>query len=104
MYVAESLRFRVLAYHLKGSKAGTFEVMIDNLGGLPDNLRFNEQGELWIAFPLVRDAVFDYVLRTTFIRNLIGKIPWVLANLIGAIGKLTGGLKIDTNGKILEYI
>ena len=41
VYVAETGRFRVRRYYLKGEKAGQTDILIDNLPGVPDNLRFN---------------------------------------------------------------
>ena len=95
---------RILRYYLKGDKAGTSDVLIDNLAGFPDNIRFNDKGELWIALFKVRDALFDHVLGTSYLRNLMGKLPLGLAKWIGEFGKSTGAMKIDSKGKILEYI
>lgn len=44
VYVAESGRFRVKRHYLKGEKAGQTDILIDQLPGVPDNLRFNDKG------------------------------------------------------------
>jgi secreted PhoX family phosphatase len=42
---------------------GSFNVVIDNLFGYPDNIKIAEDGQLWVAIPTLRDKV------TTFMDN-----------------------------------
>jgi sugar lactone lactonase YvrE len=41
--VNETAAYRVMRYWLKGEKAGSSEVFIDNLPGMPDNISYNDQ-------------------------------------------------------------
>ena len=43
----------------------------------------------------MRDSIVDYVMRTTFLRNLFGKLPLSILLPISRIGKFTGGTKVD---------
>lgn len=47
--VNETYRYRIVRYWLKGPKAGTHEVFIDNLPGFPDNISSNRKGTFWLA-------------------------------------------------------
>ncbi|CAG7660341.1 unnamed protein product, partial [Allacma fusca] len=47
--ISESIRCRVLRYHLKGPKAGQKDVFMDGLPGLPDNIRPNGKGGFYIV-------------------------------------------------------
>lgn len=47
--VAETMRSRVHRYHLRGPKAGTADVFIDGLPGLPDNIKRDSQGKFLVS-------------------------------------------------------
>lgn len=53
--VAETLRARVIKYHLKGPKKGTYEPFVTGLPGHPDNLTPSSNG-FWIPLVVSRDA------------------------------------------------
>ncbi|CAI7929314.1 unnamed protein product [Closterium sp. NIES-54] len=46
--VAETSRYRLTRYWLKGPKAGTSEIFLDNLPGSPDNVNSNGKGLFWV--------------------------------------------------------
>lgn len=45
----ESGRAKLHKYYLKGEKAGTHEVLIDSLPGLPDNIKINDNGNYYVG-------------------------------------------------------
>ena len=47
--VNETGAYRISRYWLSGPKAGTHDLFIDNLPGLPDNLSFNGHDRFWVA-------------------------------------------------------
>lgn len=49
------LRYQIQKYHLKGPKAGTSELFMENLPGFPDNINLGEDGLFWIGLFLVRE-------------------------------------------------
>lgn len=74
--VAETGGYRVLRYFLKGSRAGTQDVLIENLHGFPDNIARGSDGLIWITQASPRDPMLDLLLpRAPFLRKLIWRLP-----------------------------
>jgi sugar lactone lactonase YvrE len=77
--VNETAEYRILRYWLKGDKAGTHDVFVDNLPGLPDNLSYNDKGVFWVALFAPRDAMLDELLPgNLYLRTVIAKLPKLL--------------------------
>jgi sugar lactone lactonase YvrE len=66
--VTETGAYRVHRYWLKGARAGTHEVFIDNLPGFPDNIRFNGRDRFWLAIPVPRDFLVDLMAPLPLLR------------------------------------
>ena len=74
--VNETGEYRVLRYWLKGEKAGTHDVFIDNLPGFPDNITFNNRDTFWLALFAPRDALLDELLPgNLFLRQVVARLP-----------------------------
>jgi len=74
--VNETGEYRILRYWLKGEKAGTHDVFIDNLPGFPDNISYNDRGLFWVAIFAPRDALLDELLPgSLYLRTVISKLP-----------------------------
>ena len=74
--VNETGEYRILRYWLKGEKAGTHDVFIDNLPGFPDNLSYNDRDRFWVALATPRDAMLDELLPGSFyLRKVISRLP-----------------------------
>lgn len=74
--VAETAGYRITRYWLAGERAGTSEVLIDNLPGFPDNLSTGPTGTVWIAMPSRRDAALDLLLpRPPALRRAVWALP-----------------------------
>lgn len=74
--VNETGAYRVLRYWLKGDRAGTHDVFIDNLPGFPDNITFNGRDRFWLAIFAPRDAMLDRLLPgSEFLRTVLVKLP-----------------------------
>jgi sugar lactone lactonase YvrE len=67
--------YRVQKYWIKGEKAGTAEIVIDNLPGFPDNISSNGKGIYWIALFTVRNLVVDSTADKPFFRKMILRMP-----------------------------
>ena len=76
--VNETYRYRITRYWLKGEKAGTHEVFIDNLPGLPDNLQGDGAGTFWVALPSPRKADADFLHRNPWLKAQLAKLPRAL--------------------------
>lgn len=76
--VNETYRYRITRYWLKGEKAGTHEVFIENLPGLPDNLQGDGAGTFWVALPSPRKADADFLHRNPWLKAQLAKLPRAL--------------------------
>jgi sugar lactone lactonase YvrE len=73
--VNETYRYRITRYWLKGDKAGTHDIFVDNLPGLPDNLQGDGQGTFWVALPTPRKADADMLHRSPWAKAQLAKLP-----------------------------
>ncbi|CAI5513915.1 unnamed protein product [Closterium sp. Naga37s-1] len=73
--VAETSRYRLTRYWLKGPKAGTSEIFLDNLPGLPDNVNSNGKGLFWVCLVIPRQPVMDLIHPFPLLKALIGLLP-----------------------------
>ncbi|MFT5838554.1 MAG: sugar lactone lactonase YvrE [Flavobacteriales bacterium] len=76
--VNETYRYRIVRYWLKGPKAGTHDIFIDNLPGFPDNISSNGKGTFWLALFTVRNKAVDTLHPSPFLKAQMSKLPKVL--------------------------
>lgn len=75
--VCETTLARVVRHWIGGNSdtIGKTEVFIDNLPGLPDNIRLTSTGNYWVAFAVVRHSekvsLFDYLRNWPRLRAII---------------------------------
>ena len=100
--VNETGEYRVHRYWLKGEKAGSHEVFIDNLPGFPDNLSYNNRGLFWLAIFAPRDAMLDSLLPgKLYLRTVLSKLPAFLQPRPKRHAFVLG---LDTNGKVVANL
>jgi sugar lactone lactonase YvrE len=73
--INETYRYRIVRYWLKGPKAGTHEVFLDNLPGFPDNISSNRKGTFWLALFTVRNDTMDKLHPSPFFKAQKSKLP-----------------------------
>ena len=73
--VNETFMYRIQKYWLKGEKAGTSEVFIENLPGFPDNVSSNEEGIFWVALFNPRNDFIEMSSNKPFLRKLVLRLP-----------------------------
>lgn len=73
--VNETYRYRITRYWLKGDKAGSHDVFIDNLPGMPDNLQGDRAGTFWVALPTPRKADADFLQNQPWLKAQLAKLP-----------------------------
>ena len=64
-------------YYIKGNKEGMVETFMENLPGLPDNIRESSNGGYWIPMGAVRKAPFsmiDWMAPRPWFRNMLVKV------------------------------
>jgi sugar lactone lactonase YvrE len=94
--VAETGAYRVRRYWLQGPNAGKTEVLIDQLGGFPDNMSTGSDGLIWIALASPRNKLLDFLHpRAPLLRRLAWALPDALqpqpVRLVWLLGVDAGG-------------
>ena len=72
--VGEVSGFRVTRYWLRGPKAGTADVLIGSLPGIPDGLASDGEGTFYVALPVRRGALADALHRSAFAKDQVAKL------------------------------
>ena len=99
--VNETYRYRIVRYWLKGPKAGTHEIFIDNLPGFPDNISGNRRGTFWLALFTVRNSLVDKMHPYPCSKGQMAKLPkavWPKPKPYGLV------LALDEQGKITRSL
>ncbi|VEF10737.1 strictosidine synthase [Pseudomonas fluorescens] len=99
--VNETGAYRISRYWLRGPKAGTHDVFIDNLPGLPDNLAFNGSNRFWVALYAPRNALLDGTAGHPFMRKMIVRALTVLPKPVEKRGFVLG---LDLDGKVIANL
>ena len=73
--INETWRYRVIRYWIKGEKAGTHDIFINNLPGFPDGISGNRKGRFWLALPTLRLPAMDSMHPKPWLKNLSAKLP-----------------------------
>jgi len=99
--VNETYRYRITRYWLKGPKAGTSDIFIDNLPGFPDGISANRKGTFWVAFFTIRNDIMDNLHPYPFLKSLMSKLPRALWPKPFPYGLV---LALDENGNIIRSL
>ena len=75
LLIAETGTYRILKHWLQGPRAGTTEVLLDNLPGFPDNINNGLDGRFWIGIVAPRDAALDKLADKPFLRKMVQRLP-----------------------------
>ncbi|KAL4178470.1 hypothetical protein AMTRI_Chr13g82470 [Amborella trichopoda] len=105
---AETTKAMLSRYWLEGEKAGSKEVFV-RLPGLPDNVRANEKGELWVAIHRRCSLLIYFLAKHVRLRRLLLRFPvpplfqrWFIYN-----NKFGGGgmaVKYSPHGELKEVL
>ncbi len=99
--INETYRYRIVRYWLKGPRAGTREILIDNLPGFPDNISSNRRGTFWLALFTVRNPTVDKLHPHPFLKTQLSKLPkamWPKPKPYGLV------LALDEKGRITRSL
>lgn len=99
--VNETYRYRIQRYWLKGPKAGTADIFLDNLPGFPDNVTSNRKGTFWLALFTVRNDQMDSMHPSPFIKKIISRLPkfmWPKPKPYGLV------LAVNEKGEIVKSL
>jgi sugar lactone lactonase YvrE len=77
--VAETTAYRLQRLWLRGPRAGQRDVLIDGLGGFPDNISTGSDGLIWVTQAAPRNKLLDFLHpRWPVLRKLVWAIPEAL--------------------------
>jgi sugar lactone lactonase YvrE len=99
--VNETGAYRISRYWLTGAKAGTHDLFIDNLPGLPDNLSFNGRDRFWVALYAPRNALLDATAPHPYLRKMIVRAMTILPKPVEKRGFALG---LDLEGKVIANL
>lgn len=108
--VGEVSAYRISRYWLRGPKAGTQDVLAENLPGMVDGLASDGAGRFYASIPRTRSALLDWFHRHPGWKDQTAKLlsPWFANLLIAASpGAKTGYglvLVIDEDGAIVRSL
>lgn len=99
--VAETTAYRIRKLWLAGEKAGTSEVILDNLPGLPDGISRGSNGRYWVPLVMPRSAILDGLAGFPNLRQFPLRLPKFMAPKIKKYGFVLG---IQKDGSILHNL
>ncbi|PIN09898.1 putative alkaloid synthase/Surface mucin Hemomucin [Handroanthus impetiginosus] len=91
---------RCKRYYIQGPRRGSVDIFGENLPGLPDNIRYDGEGQYWIGLAM-EPHTFEQLKRYPSIRKVIG----MMMKYTGRphIEKNGGVIAVDLNGKPTAY-
>ncbi|KAH7852641.1 hypothetical protein Vadar_027285 [Vaccinium darrowii] len=97
----ETVMRRCKRYYIQGEKKGFVDIFIDNLPGVPDNIRYDGEGQYWIALHWGNTFSFNLAQRYPFIR----KVMAIVEKYRGKphLEKYAGVLAVDLEGKPIAH-
>jgi sugar lactone lactonase YvrE len=99
--VNETGAYRISRYWLKGEHAGTTDIFIDNLPGLPDNVTFNGRNTFWVAIYTPRNPLLDNLSEWPFVRRMVARALQVVPAPIEHRAMVLG---FDPSGNVLATL
>ncbi|MCB9081372.1 MAG: SMP-30/gluconolactonase/LRE family protein [Lewinellaceae bacterium] len=96
--VNETGAYRVTRYWIRGPKAGTSEIFIDNLPGFPDGISRGSDGIFWLTLLSPRNALVDKLMPYPFFRKALLRLP---ESLKPAPERYPCVLGLDSAGKVV---
>jgi sugar lactone lactonase YvrE len=98
--VAETAICRLQRVWLTGNDAGRSELLIDDLGGYPDNIALGDDGLIWIALAAVRRSIVKRIQQApAAVRTAVSRIP---DGLQPQPGRTVGVAAVDSIGQIVH--
>ncbi|MDJ0597095.1 MAG: hypothetical protein QNJ72_45250 [Pleurocapsa sp. MO_226.B13] len=73
--VTQTSLFRLTRFYLRGSKAGSAEVVLDGITGMDDGMDRDSEGRIWLALFLERTPILTWVHANAWIKPLLMRLP-----------------------------
>lgn len=75
MIVSQTAHFRLTRFWLAGPKAGTAEVVLDDITGMPDGLDRDASGNIWTGLIKERSGLLTWLHANAWIKPLFLRLP-----------------------------
>ncbi|KZV41751.1 hypothetical protein F511_22163 [Dorcoceras hygrometricum] len=95
--VCETVLRRCRRYYLEGHRKGSVDMFVDNLPGVPDNIRYDGEGLYWIALSTGISYPVDLLQRYPLIRKVVAIVERYVGHL--KMEKNGGAIAVDLDGK-----
>lgn len=97
----ETVMRRCRRYIREGEKKGSLEIFVDNLPGIPDNIRYDDEGLYWIALLTSVKPYWDIALRYPLVRKVLAIITRYIGRPL--LEKNGGLVAVDLEGKLVAH-
>lgn len=74
LILAETGAYRIGRFWLAGEQKGRYEIIADNLPGLPDNLTRGRDGRIWVALFQPRSPILDGLADSPTLRKMVANL------------------------------
>ena len=99
--ISESFAFRIIKYYLTGSRAGTYEYLVERLPGTPDNISLAPDGNFWVAIFSPMDDGVASILSNKWVGFIYSHLKRGVAP---PLPPYTTIIKIDSDGNELANL
>ncbi len=96
--VNETSRYRVRRLWLSGPRAGTDDVLVEDLPGFPDGISTGD-GVFWIAIASPRNGTLDALAGHPWLRKVLVRLPEAL---LPAPVRSARAIAVDANGTVVH--
>lgn len=100
--VAETGRYRIRRYYLRGDKAGSSDFFAENLPGSPDNVRAAKDGGYWVAMGAKRSKLVDFLHARPTMKRVFAKLMPLKTVQNIFVPKVGFVLRLDRDGRIVK--
>jgi sugar lactone lactonase YvrE len=97
----ETGSYRTLRVYVSQEHFGDVQLFADNMPGLPDNISFNGKDRVWVALPLPRNALLDFLADAPFLRTIILR---VMAMVDFPIRRRAMAMAYDLDGNLVANL
>ncbi|MDG1773770.1 MAG: SMP-30/gluconolactonase/LRE family protein [Oceanicoccus sp.] len=101
VFVVETGSYRIHKYWLQGEKAGTSDILIDNLPGFPDNIVRGRAGRFWVGLVSPRNKELDTMSSVPLMRKILQRLPKSMSPAAQAYSHV---FAMDKDGNVLTSL
>lgn len=101
LLMTETSKYRILRHWLKGKKAGSTEVFMDNLPGFPNGISIRNDGSFWVGFTTKRNDALDKIHHKKGMKKFVYALPSFLQPKPVKFGMV---MHVSAKGEILHTL